>query len=97
MLLLNVSKVTLIILCYIKNWTTSVKNFKKDCARIKVDLMKVKQINQFSTGDGATYNDNCQGKHRRDVDDEEEKMGTERATIPAKKVRLSDSINVLIP
>ncbi|CAG8794716.1 43571_t:CDS:2, partial [Gigaspora margarita] len=41
--------------------------------------MKVKQINQFSTGDGATYNDNRQGKHRQDVDDNEKKI------IPAKK------------
>ncbi|CAG8622471.1 2193_t:CDS:2 [Acaulospora morrowiae] len=49
--------------------------------------MKVKQINQLSTGDGATYNDNRQGKHRRDVDDEEKKMSTEGATIPAKKCK----------
>jgi len=82
---------------FVKNWTVPLKNYKKDCARIKVDLLKVKQINQLSTGNGATYNDNRQGKHRRDVDDDEKKVGTEGATIPAKKVRLSDSINVLIP
>ncbi|KAF0471165.1 hypothetical protein F8M41_025244 [Gigaspora margarita] len=64
-----------------KNWTASVRNFKKARARIKVDLMKVKQINQFSTGNGATYNDNRKGKHRQDVDDNEKKI------IPAKKCK----------
>ncbi|CAG8564552.1 403_t:CDS:2, partial [Cetraspora pellucida] len=61
----------IIILCFVKNWTAPLKNYKKDCARIKVDLMKVKQVNQLSTGDGATYNDNRQRKHHRDVDDDE--------------------------
>ena len=73
---------------FVKNWTVPLKNYKKDCARIKVDLLKVKQINQLSTGNGATYNDNRQVKHRRDVDDDEKMMGTEGATIPAKKVTL---------
>ncbi|CAG8785649.1 3291_t:CDS:2, partial [Dentiscutata erythropus] len=49
------------------------------------------KINQFSTGDGATYNENRQGKHGRDVDEEEKKLSTKGATIPAKKVILSVS------
>ncbi|RIA79484.1 hypothetical protein C1645_840573 [Glomus cerebriforme] len=49
--------------------------------------LKVRRLVQTGTLDGATYNDNRQGKHRRDVDDDEKKMNTEGATIPAKKCK----------
>ncbi|CAG8607386.1 14711_t:CDS:2, partial [Cetraspora pellucida] len=44
-------------------------------------------INQLSTRDRATYNDNCQWKHYQDVDDDKKKMSTKEATILAKKYK----------
>ena len=66
----------------------SVKNFKRDCARVKVE--HVKQINQLSTGDVAIYNDNhhtISGKRRQEADDENN-MNIEGAASLAKKVNL---------
>ena len=70
----------------------SVKNFEKDCARVKVEHLQVivKQINQLSTGDVAIYNDNhhtISGKRRQEADDENN-MNIERAASLAKKVNL---------
>ncbi|CAG8571642.1 3517_t:CDS:10 [Diversispora eburnea] len=82
---LSISNDTLIFLCFVKSWTATVKNFKKDLEQVKIDRL---QINQLSTGDGTTYN-NCHiisEKHCRDAGDDEKKK-TEGAAIPAKKCK----------
>ena len=76
----------------VKSWAMSVKNVKKDCARVKVKHLQVivKQINQLSTGGVAIYNDNHHtilGKRRQEADDENN-MNIEGAASLAKKVNL---------
>ncbi|CAG8631251.1 156_t:CDS:2 [Paraglomus brasilianum] len=79
----------------VKSWAMSVKNVKKDCARVKVKHLQVivKQINQLSTGGVAIYNDNHHtilGKRRQEADDENN-MNIEGAAGSEKRTRVAVS------